>query len=262
MFNFHIGATRLIPNLIDSASRIPAIKAIPGPYVVPKGKYRNAFRKNAIDRPFQTSESAEADPDVRFLAQWHDVVAISQQAFLGVQEDFLKARLISKRAASRVGKLSEILSEFPLTLHFAVTHPNLYAFGTNESDRSNLIVHEQEFSWLAVVQAIHIAAPSRKLVVWDFQRPSDVGISFVASMLGLAESSIDKSTRSAIKRLIETEPSQRLENVAVGDIDELRHRYELELSEISRVPNVEVMVSSETRAASQAAPFSFGFPEE
>jgi hypothetical protein len=179
-------------------------------------------------------------------------IVISEHALLGPVGDMLTKKTMFPKAKRRAQNIDRAFPDRALNLHLAIAPQAecwtaLLAdddFAPRSAD-APVPVH----SWAQLVSRITGACPRAQITVWDFERPHEVMLPFLASLLGVDSDLIDERTRSDIEdKACEPLKNAKLLSKIVQIDPDLQSRmdaqYELDLTAIAAMPNVSLIRST------------------
>jgi hypothetical protein len=250
--NFHIGAPRIGAELLHAVAVAPSLKTHPRLFILPQASYWDNFRTLVNTRKSTDPKDSrwyDAERQIRSLAQY-GIVAVSQHAALGTHNELISSQRGLARAAARIAAISLLFNDSSLTLHFIIASQVGYLNWTLGSEARATISAGTTFSWSDIIGSLKAAAPERPFVVWDFAKPKDVALSFVAEMLG----TLDNEFLTEAHHLIETNHSyQNYSNMKhdwaglEDSIARLDEQYETDLNTIAEMEGVALINSSTLR---------------
>lgn len=246
--NFHIGVPRVGADLLQAVSTAVKRDGKSSLYILPQRSYRNSLRAivngKDLQTPGGTETLGEAVKLIRSLASYRTVAA-SQHALLGTPAELVASRKKLQRVVPRVSALSKLFEAYPLSLHLSITSQSEYVSELNGENRSDLS-EDAIPTWAELVGLLREAVPSRNLVVWDFERPAQIALAFLISLL----ETDDPALIQELQRIVYDQPSLlKVAHVGpvfdgLGDlISRLDARYEADLESISMMEGVSLIRS-------------------
>lgn len=246
--NFHIGVPRVGADLLQAVSTAVKSHRNSSLYILPQHSYRNSLRAivngKELQAPGDTETLRKASKLITSLAKYRTVAA-SQHALLGTPAELVASRKKLPRVASRVSALSRLFEAYPLSLHLSITSQSEYVSELIEGEPSHLS-EDAIPTWAELVRLLRDAVPSRRLVVWDFERPAQIALAFLISLL----ETDDPTLIQELQRIVLEQP-RLLEVAHVGPvfdglgelIGKLDARYETDLESISMMEGVSLIRS-------------------
>lgn len=249
MFNFHIGLPGIKPDLLHIVTRLQKLRAFSDVCILPKKVYKetmrglvNARRSNLLEDIHVRQKAVDL---IQSLAK-HKAVAISQHAVLGDPGEFMMSPTALKRATKRIEKISELFHDRELTFHIIIIGQMDYLCEVMGNRTSDVIAARSVLSWSELVRTLKVAAPDRHFVIWDFERPSNVALAYILTMLETADSALIEQLRLLLPRTPALLSSSRREPDLIGMsniVHQLDDQYDIDLDQIEKMVGVTLVRS-------------------
>ena len=259
--NFHVGATRIQPDLVDIALRSTSLrKHLRAVKVISTKEFQKKIRapvnaKNDLE-VYGSISSAEFREFRDHLSE-NELVVASQHAMLGHPKDALKSGQILPKAERRLRRLGQVFDSMVMTLHLAIgSQLDFLTTLVGELPPSELdSVRDGRHipSWADLALRARKAIPDRQLVVWDFEEPRRTIIPFLSVLLGtepeLFDAELRKKLRDASDEYVKrTRVLQRITPWPVHTVAKLDERYEADLIQLEMIKGVRLVRSNQVAA--------------
>jgi len=178
-------------------------------------------------------------------------IVLSEHALLGPIDDMLTKKTMFPKAKRRVQNIERAFSDRTLRLHLAIA-PQAQCWTalladddfTPGSKTDTMPVH----SWADLAARVANACPEAEITVWDFERPEEIMLPFLADLLEIDIELIDDRTRANLQdRACQPLKNAKLLSKIVQLEEGLQMRmdaqYELDLNTIDAMPNVSLICS-------------------
>ena len=248
--NFHIGAPRIGEELLRAVSAAASLSSHPELLVLSQDTYREFFRSLINSRESVRSKKDQwqaAEEKIQSLTKF-STIAISQHAALGEHSDLIFSERGIERAIERLATLSSIFERNTLRLIFTITSQVEYLNWTLGPDARAAIAAGRTISWSNLLRRLKVAVPHRQFVVWDFERPQNVALAFVAEMLGTHNREFLTDAREMIRGNRSYKDYMNM-HCSLEDIDDslarLDDQYDTDLDAISKMDGVTLIRSDE-----------------
>jgi hypothetical protein len=204
--NFHIGATRVATNILECLSEIGSGFKVPSStHLISSREYKWRFRGPVNEKNDSKFQASIDEPGWLLYSKklsGFSKIAASQHAMLGHPKKMFKAGSILPTAEKRVRRLSHMFRGKSLTLHLAIAsqHDCLLAL-SDDVDQSKIRAEMTSTipSWYDLVRAVRSASPEAAIVVWDFDQPNRVVLSFLSELLNEDPSSFGDAIKSKLR---------------------------------------------------------------
>jgi hypothetical protein len=243
-FNFHIGLPRVGADILHSVARSSLLKSSVDRHVVAPSHHREVFRGLINRGRTKGGSDTEAHKKAKFFLHSlsaYQSVAFSQHALLGTRDEIISSPMVMLRAAARVARLSDLFGKKDLSLHLTVTNQVEYLLSAMGPRAEGVLRSTEVPSWSALVTKLRAAAADRPIVVWDFEQPNEVALSFVVSMLNLNHEAIIDGARTLVKQTLAAQSSNN-DLIGLHDLTvEMDARYDNDLAAIERIAGVSLI---------------------
>lgn len=178
-------------------------------------------------------------------------VVISQHAILGTAPELFKYKNTLPRAKKRVENLSEMFADREISIHLAIAPQSDCLMSVLSDDEHFLAKHDADIrvpSWASLATNIRRGCPEAKITVWDFDKPEEIRIRFLASMLNVAPEYVDALTEAHLDMSSCQELKQAKLLHRIVKLDEalqlrLDSQYEKDLQDISEISDITLITS-------------------
>lgn len=254
-FNFHIGATRVVPNLVNLFQMHWSKKLRKqGTYYISPKDYRDNFRslvneKRELDFVVLEGLAEQSLSAQRQEFNEYKTVVGSQHAMLGHPKEVMKNGIILREAGSRTYNLAQILKDQPLVFHLSIT--NQYDFFRNLYDQVDPSkFHKQllsnTYSWQELVFRIKNKNPNIDIIVWDFEKPEWISLPFLSVLFDTDPQNFGEFAKDKIRQILKVNKVSTI-NFSAGEdlpkelISKLDNQYEVDLHEIDKMDGVHLI---------------------
>ncbi|MEE4188549.1 MAG: hypothetical protein V2I76_08910 [Roseobacter sp.] len=192
--NFHIGAPRIADRLVENTAGTQAVRSDKDIRVLKKVEYQQYFRSlvNGSSKvsELQTDETEELNVFCEGLSAYNTVVA-SQHAMMGHPKQAFRQFKILPDAENRIERLCGLFPEATVDLHLVISPQEEYLLQTQTNDVTRLSFEKGLPSWFDLAFRIRNACPDRRLIIWDFSKPTAIALPFVMTMFSLDEGKME-----------------------------------------------------------------------
>ncbi|MDO6799722.1 hypothetical protein [Shimia thalassica] len=184
------------------------------------------------DMDFEVSRHNSDFRELNLSLNENSELFASQHAFLGNAEDALKKQALFPRTEKRIRRISQLFEKDKLSVHLSIcSQVDFLCDALNPEQQYSLSASQvQSLSWVELLKRIRNGNPEAEIIVWDFERPTVVTISFLALLTNCEPEQLRKLLGGQITQTISsytTKYKPQFRNDTEAALDEL---YGLDLS--------------------------------
>ena len=250
MFNLHIGTPGIIPNMVHSVEQANLLEGCSDVQILSQKTWQEQFRglvnRDQNKASFSATDWRAVEEKVVDLSN-QGPVALSQHALMGRIEDCFIKRKMLPYADKRLGRLTEIFANVPVTLHLTIQNQFDYLqAAVNRLPEGKSFPEPRVVpSWSELVRRIKAAAPGTKVVVWEFDKPEEVALSFLMYLLNIENDGLINAMRRHLRATLKRQDTTLNGDEFPGPFHELTNRmdlqYELDLLALGRMKGVSLI---------------------
>ncbi|WP_168175196.1 hypothetical protein [Thioclava sp. F28-4] len=247
MFNLHAGIPGVASDLLHSVDKSGILEDQSSSAIISRPIWKKQFRELINTRWREAALDTESWSNVEeILSDFskYDTVAISQDALLGVAEDsFLKDKVLPQTEA-RVSRVAEIFSGRSVMLHFTITSQldYFYEFVRSKNDIDFISEARTMPSWSSLIERIREIVPEFRIMVWDFERPREIALSFIGELLRVDDFDLILDLKDLVSSAFPERQSpldsESLPGLSFEIIERLDVQYEIDLQRLSKMEGV------------------------
>ena len=253
----------MVSDLLPEAMQSECVRKKRGTTILSAKDYRDVLRSWVNDKSSLSYASADLSEEMSALKgrlSKHQRVIASQHAMLGSIEQFFSSDRLLPLAEKRASQLSNLLHEFDLELHIALSSQldvaqTLARKGVSRSDAVEFLRSPR--AWYDLIRRLAHACPDRSIVIWNLDDPIWGVPAFAGSLCDLGRDEIDDDLQDYLLNAAQREYALRRAFSWEHELPEetlvaLREFYLDDLEKISGLENVMLLPAFQRFEAQRA----------
>ena len=250
MYNFHVGLPGIIPNLLNTMLETGFLAQLSDVSFLSRKIWQEKFRKlinETNKRTFKGEHYWQSSAEEVDALSVHGGFSISIPDLMGKAEHcFEKARPLPY-AETRIENVCQILSGKPITFHLTIMSQYDYLVFAAKQLSVDLKLSQIHTvpSWSDLAQRLRVASGGAQVVVWDFEQPKKVILTFLIDFLNVHdEDDITKLANYLSKSTNQNDfagsnsPTMAVEGQDLSII--MDEQYEIDLEAIRQIEGVKL----------------------